>query len=192
VATEAEAPKRDTATRREGELLVLRPRDAAGAARVLQRAFLDDPAGVALWMPPGASVRVLPSAAAMLAGVFGRGPILPTIAHASRAAWRDRGSMARLARARRQGLAAVTGDPAWYLALIGTDQRFRRRGVARRLLEHVLDRCDADRVPAWLETTEAGNVGIYEHFGFTVTASAAAGPHLPGYWFLWRAPRPAP
>jgi ribosomal protein S18 acetylase RimI-like enzyme len=220
----------DTAQRQQGEPFVLPPWDAVHAADVLLRAFMDDPAwvalipdpavrsrvlramalarardscryaaaygvrlddalaSVALWMPPAATLRALPAAATMIGGVVGRGPILHTIAHACRAAWRDRASTARLVRARRQALRSTTGRPTWYLALFGTDPRFRRRGAARRLLAHVLDRCDADGVPAWLETTDADNVAMYERFGFGVIASAVAGRHLPGYWAMWRAP----
>jgi hypothetical protein len=34
--------------------------------------------------------------------------------------------------------------------------------TGRRLLEHVLERADTDGTPAWLETSDAANVGLYE------------------------------
>jgi GNAT superfamily N-acetyltransferase len=233
VADEDDTALRATSPKRKGDVRMLGPRDTADAARVLVRAFHDDPAfvalipdpetrsrllralalarardagryaaahgvrlegelaGVALWTPPGTGLRVLPAAATLIRNVLGGGPITPTIAHVSSVLWRDRRVMPRLARARMQAMRAASAEPAWYLALIGTDPRYRRRGVARRLLEHVLERCDADGVPAWLETTEESTVAIYERFGFTVSSSAAAGSHMPGYWVMWRAPRAA-
>ena len=34
--------------------------------------------------------------------------------------------------------------------------------TGRRLLEHVLERADTDGTPAWLETSDAATVGLYE------------------------------
>ena len=79
-------------------------------------------------------------------------------------------------------------QPHWYLQSIGTDPDFQRRGLASALLTPVLERCDAERMPAYLETLKARNVAIYERFGFRVTGEIdlpLGGPHV---WLMWRDP----
>ena len=47
-------------------------------------------------------------------------------------------------------------EPHWYLALLGVDPALQGRGFGPHLMQPVLDRCDSDRLPAYLETdTEA-------------------------------------
>ena len=82
-------------------------------------------------------------------------------------------------------------QPTWYLALLGTDPHFRGRGAARQLLDHVLERCDEDGLPAWTETTNADNVAMYARFGFAPRAHGTGGAAMPDLWALWREPRPA-
>jgi len=59
-------------------------------------------------------------------------------------------------------------EPHWYLAVLGTDPRHQRRGVGSALLEPILARCDADRVPAYLESSKRENVLFYQRHGFRV------------------------
>ena len=56
------------------------------------------------------------------------------------------------------------------------------------LINDVIDRCDADGVGAYLESSKASNVPYYERFGFKVTQdiSVSGGPVLYG---MWRDPR---
>jgi len=53
----------------------------------------------------------------------------------------------------------------------------------------VLERCDADAIPAYLESTKAENVGFYEGHGFRVTEEIEPPPDGPTLWCMWRDPR---
>lgn len=83
--------------------------------------------------------------------------------------------------------AMMPTEPHWYLGLLGTDPARRRAGVGRALLTPMLSRADSDGLPVFLETGNAGNVAIYERFGFgTLTeADVPDGPHV---WGMLRAP----
>jgi ribosomal protein S18 acetylase RimI-like enzyme len=77
-------------------------------------------------------------------------------------------------------------EPHWYLEHIAVEPAHRGAGLGRALIEHGLERADADRAPAWLVTSKETNVPLYERFGFGVQAAEDApegGPHL---WFMVR------
>jgi len=61
----------------------------------------------------------------------------------------------------------------WLLQAIGVDPKFQGRGYAGRLLRRMLARIDETGMPCYLDTLEEQNVGLYEHFGFTVTEESA-------------------
>jgi ribosomal protein S18 acetylase RimI-like enzyme len=69
--------------------------------------------------------------------------------------------------------------PHYYLFTLGVRPAAQGRGVGRRLLEGMLERVDAERAPAYLETQKAENVGLYRKFGFEVAAEGAF-PKLEG------------
>jgi ribosomal protein S18 acetylase RimI-like enzyme len=79
-------------------------------------------------------------------------------------------------------------EPHWYLAVLGTDPRHQRRGVGSALLAPILARCDADRVPAYLESSKRTNVPFYERHGFRVVGELQirGGPVI---WRMLRAAR---
>ncbi|HEY4311994.1 MAG TPA: GNAT family N-acetyltransferase [Pirellulales bacterium] len=53
-----------------------------------------------------------------------------------------------------------------YVALMGVDPAFHRRGIARQMMDHVLARLDAQGCPiVLLDATESG-AGLYEQIGF--------------------------
>ncbi len=62
-------------------------------------------------------------------------------------------------------------EPHWYLPLIGVDPARQGRGLGSALLKHALTRCDAEGVPAYLESSNPKNVPLYERYGFEVTGS---------------------
>lgn len=80
-------------------------------------------------------------------------------------------------------------EPHWYLAVLGTDPRHQGRGVGSALLAPVLERCDADRIPAYLESSKRSNVSFYERLGFRVLGETVFedGPTL---WRMQREARP--
>lgn len=117
--------------------------------------------GVALWLPPGASldeealVRV----------------ILTTVAEETRiAAFSMFDQMA----------AYHPVEPHWHLPLIGVDPSCQGRGVGSALLRHVLDHCDRHEEPAYLEATSPRNVALYERHGFEAlgTIQVADSPRI--------------
>ncbi|HSJ22585.1 MAG TPA: GNAT family N-acetyltransferase [Nocardioidaceae bacterium] len=134
--------------------------------------------GIAVWLPPGVTVR---------------GSVRPPLTALPRMgrAVRQPGAV-RLVRQRQKGLKQAQSTPGWHLAFLATDPDFQRRGIGRRLMEHVLSRADADDTPVWLETSDPVNVPLYEKFGFVTIAEARGGPDLPTFWVMVReAQRPS-
>lgn len=79
-------------------------------------------------------------------------------------------------------------DPHYYLPAIGVDPRWQGQGHGTALLEPVLERCDRERLPAYLESTNPRNLPLYERHGFQVTQEVTVGDSPP-YWRMWREPR---
>lgn len=57
-------------------------------------------------------------------------------------------------------------EPHWYLPLIGVRRVFHGQGLGSALLNHSLDICDRDGLPAYLEATSQRNAALYEQHGF--------------------------
>ncbi len=147
-------------------------------------------AGVAVWHPPAVTPSTGAAAGAMLRALFAPGRrAYPTLRRVARTLWDDRAALRRLAANRSAGARLARRGQSWYLALLGTDPRHRGQGVARELLEHVLGRCDVEGLGAWTEATNAGNVAMYERFGFSPVAHGRGGAVIPDLWILRREPR---
>jgi ribosomal protein S18 acetylase RimI-like enzyme len=76
-------------------------------------------------------------------------------------------------------------EPHQYLFLLGVDPAHQGRGYGSELLKQVLDECDRDGRPAYLEATSAKNIGLYRRHGFETTVvfpCAGGGPPLTGMW----------
>jgi GNAT superfamily N-acetyltransferase len=137
----------------------------------------DAVAGAAAWLPPGG---------------YPRGARRSTVNIA-----RDLRSLHRLGRRIPAGTrlnAAIdraharVREPHWYLALLGTDPAWQRRGVGSALLAPVLARADADGVAAYLETQKAENLPWYGRLGFEVVSELEA-RGCPKMWAMRRDPR---
>lgn len=146
-----DAPERNLRMRM-GWTAILR-RASAGLRETWTTADL---AGVAVWLPPGRdassfldSVRLVP-ALARLTG------------------WRRLREVAAanelLEKRRRTHVPA----PHWYLSALGVDPERQREGIGSSLLSLVLERADAEGMPAYLEAATARNVLLYERHGFDV------------------------
>jgi len=59
-------------------------------------------------------------------------------------------------------------EACWYLPLIGVDPSHQGRGLGARLMQHALNCCDEDGLPAYLESSNPANISLYERFGFEV------------------------
>jgi GNAT superfamily N-acetyltransferase len=80
-------------------------------------------------------------------------------------------------------------EPHWYLGFLGTHPDHQGRGIGSSLLQPTLDRCDAEGIGAYLESSKERNVPFYERHGFEVTATHDF-PDGPRVWLMWRDPRP--
>jgi GNAT superfamily N-acetyltransferase len=79
-------------------------------------------------------------------------------------------------------------EPHYYLFLLGTRPEWQGRGLGSSLMAPVLDTCDRDRVPAYLEATSERNKQLYLRHGFEVTDEIPL-PKGPTMWPMWRSPR---
>jgi ribosomal protein S18 acetylase RimI-like enzyme len=129
-------------------------------------------AGGAIWLPPG---RWAPTVAEQLRSLPGY----------ARALGRELGRASELAAAM---ASHHPREEHWYLYAIGVDPARQGQGVASALLRSRLARCDADAMPAYLESTKFGNVPLYEHFGFEVTGTLNPPKGAPPLTAMWRHP----
>jgi ribosomal protein S18 acetylase RimI-like enzyme len=79
------------------------------------------------------------------------------------------------------------GEPHHYLFLLGTRPGWRCRGIGSELMRPVLEMCDRDAMPAYLEATSEGNKRLYLRHGFEVTGEIKL-PGGPSMWPMWREP----
>lgn len=127
-----------------------------------------DVVGAAIWRPPSPRRpnpwQALAGAAGLVRGI-GRG--LPRMARMFRTVERHH----------------PRTQPHWYLQTIGVARP--GLGIGGALLRAGLDRVDAGRMPAYLESSAPGNVPLYERFGFRVVGEIVlpdGGPTLPAMW----------
>lgn len=131
--------------------------------------------GAALWMPPGTwhvspwtQLRLAPATIRVL-----------------------RGDSGRLIRALNFIERKHPHSPThWYLPIIGVAPAWQGRGFGAALLRPVLERCDADGTPAYLEASTPRNRALYERHGFEVVEECRYASDGPPLWRMWREPRP--
>jgi ribosomal protein S18 acetylase RimI-like enzyme len=81
-------------------------------------------------------------------------------------------------------------EPHWYLASLGTAVERQGQGVGSALMAPVLAHCDAEGLPAYLESSKERNVPFYRRHGFEVTHEVPLPGGGPAIWTMWRDPRP--
>ncbi|MCV0402887.1 MAG: GNAT family N-acetyltransferase [Chloroflexi bacterium] len=147
-----------------------------GSAGMRETYTTEDHAGVAIWLPPGdrgpsviGSLRMLP-AMARLAG------------------WRRLRMVAATMAALEERHRHHAPDDHFYLSALGVEPERQGEGVGTALMQPVLERCDHDGTPAYLETATGRNVLLYERVGFDVVEELT----LPGTdvhgWLMLRRP----
>ncbi|MFF8017485.1 GNAT family N-acetyltransferase [Streptomyces sp. NPDC007929] len=77
-----------------------------------------------------------------------------------------------------------------YLWMIGVAPGRQGEGLGTALIEAVLDRCDREGLPAYLEASNARSRKLYERLGFELAGSVLDLPDGPAMWPMWREPRP--
>jgi len=79
-------------------------------------------------------------------------------------------------------------EPHWYLAVLGTATEHQGKGVGSALITPILDKCDTEGVPAYLESSKESNIPFYSRHGFEVTGEVNV-KNGPSLWPMWRTPR---
>jgi GNAT superfamily N-acetyltransferase len=80
-------------------------------------------------------------------------------------------------------------EPHFYLFTLGTHADHQSRGLGGRVLEPVLALCDAEGLPAGLESSNPRNLPFYERHGFEVVDEIRLAEEGPIIRPMWRAPR---
>ncbi len=187
------------------------PTDIEALEDVLQAAFFDDP--VMSWILPNDGDR--DRRLARLFRVLLRFHYLPrrtvwtTSDQAGAALWAAPGhwkvSNAEMLRAmpsllRALGRRAATAvsflnrvdehhpeEPHWYLGVLGTDPPRQGHGIGSALMQPVLERCDREGLPAYLESSKESNIAFYGRHGFEVTGEIRPVSGGPVLYPMWRA-----
>jgi ribosomal protein S18 acetylase RimI-like enzyme len=105
--------------------------------------------GVAIWLPPGVDVDEEAASAVFHQAV------------------REQDKEAVFGLLERTG-AYRPGEPHWYLAVIGVDPARQGKGHGSALMAHALAACDAQHMPAYLESSNERNLPLYERHGFRI------------------------
>lgn len=162
-----------------------RRRRERGGRRMFEQVFLrriclpegetyttDDLTGAALWLPPERwrtdalhTLRLLP----YMAAAWGR--YLPRALRGL--AYTDR---------------KHPDEPHYYLLILGVEPERQGRGIGTALMRPVLERCDREGRPAYLEATAPRNRELYRRHGFTVIERCRMPGDGPSFWRMWREP----
>jgi GNAT superfamily N-acetyltransferase len=131
-----------------------------------------DPVGAALWIAPGEPKRVR-------GDQFGEA--------IAAVPWIGRG-LGRASRFDAMANEHHPHEPHWYLEVLSVEPKRQRQGYGSALLEPGLERCDAEGMPAYLETQREANIAFYRRFGFEVVEKLKL-PDSPPLWTMWRESR---
>jgi len=80
--------------------------------------------------------------------------------------------------------------PHYYLFAIGVTPEHKGLGIGTTLISHMLKRCDAEGMPAYLENSKEENLPFYEGHGFKVQKQIRFAASAPPLWLMWREPVP--
>ncbi|WP_306192774.1 N-acetyltransferase [Streptomyces sp. MK5] len=79
-----------------------------------------------------------------------------------------------------------------YLWMIGVVPQRQGEGLGGALIQHVLDRCDREGLPSYLEASSERSTRLYERLGFAFTGRTLDLPDGPRMWPMWREPATRP
>lgn len=132
-----------------------------------------DHAGAAMWIPPGGWET----------------PVLQQLLLLPGMALRAGRFTGRLLRAINGLESRHPHTPHFYLPFAGVIPARQGQGIGATLLTPVLERCDRDAVPAYLEASSPVNRRLYERHGFVVTEAFRFADDAPPLWRMWREPK---
>jgi len=81
-------------------------------------------------------------------------------------------------------------EPHWYLPILGVEPSRQGYGIGSALLQQILDRATAERLPCYLDTLQPRNVAFYDKHGFKVLVEGVEPVSGLRYWCFRRAPLP--
>jgi len=136
----------------------------------------DEHVGSAVWAPAGKPLQT------GLRGILTMLPVLPYVAT----------NLVTTLRLLNAVESLHPHEPHWYLATLGTAPERQRRGLGGALMRPVLEHCDAEGLPCYLESSKESNVPFYRRHGFEVVKEVPLGRGGPTIWTMWRHPRPTP
>lgn len=132
-----------------------------------------DGAGAAMWQPVGRwrvpPVSLIRSAPAILRAFRARVPAMI-------------GALTRIENAH-------PTEPHYYLEMLGTRKDRQGTGVGTTVIAGMLERCDREGVPAYLESSNPRNIPFYARHGFAVRDEVSCGRGAPACTTMWREPR---
>jgi len=198
-----------------GGLIRLEKGQAGQAGEVLARAFNDDPALIRFVTEPRKRVELLRSMFRMVlyhavrhGEVYAVSPNMEGIAIWLPSGVSDigfwemlrGGGLTLLFKGGREFLSKMKQDedfahqlrrrlaptPHWYLAVLGVAPQSQGKGCASRLLKPMLARLDAEKLPAYLETSTEEYVALYRHFGFKLLQEAVMPGSGTKMWVMLR------
>ena len=185
--------------------------DREAVARILTAAFYDDP--LMRWVFPHASRRegALRRIFEMEADTFlKQGLVLLTENEQAATTWMPPGvkeSLSPLTVLRNlpawflasgplrslQGLRAFVAterkhpkEPHYYLASVGVEPASQGQGFGSALLEEMMPRIDAEKMPSYLLSSNERNLPLYERFGYQVVEEMQIPHGGPLVWSMWR------
>ncbi len=137
-----------------------------------------DVTGVACWLPPG---KTTPTLRRML----NTGALWPTF----QLGWQGQLRGTRTQIYQNSLHKRSVPEPNWYLWVLGVDPSVQGQGIGSMLLRSGLERADAARLPASLETTNPRNVPFYQQFGFSIVHEGEIPGSSARMWSMLRPPR---
>ncbi|MGI5445448.1 GNAT family N-acetyltransferase [Streptomyces sp. CA-243310] len=82
-----------------------------------------------------------------------------------------------------------TSEEHEYLLMIAVAPDRQGEGLGTELMRPVLERCDREGLPAYLEASSERSRGLYERLGWEFTGTAVRLPEGPLMWPMWRKSR---
>lgn len=81
-------------------------------------------------------------------------------------------------------------EPHLYLYFIGTHDNYKGKGMGSSVICKMLQRCDQEGLPVYLESSSKMNIPFYERHGFVVKHQLPGLPkHCPPFTAMWREPQ---